>query len=77
MTHRKYFEKVKTAGELTIPKLNEIAYEQVEIAGTTFSTFVADKTAEGGPAGRLLRAARICPYLAEQNRQRIRPCWPA
>jgi hypothetical protein len=51
VTHRKYFEKVKTAGELTIPKLNEIAYEQVEIAGTTFSTFVADKTAEGDPAG--------------------------
>jgi hypothetical protein len=51
VTHRKYFEKVKTAGELTIPKLNEIAYEQVEIAGTPFSTFVADKTAEGEPAG--------------------------
>jgi len=51
VTHRKYLEKVKTAGELTIPKLNEIAYEQVEIAGTPFSTFVADKTAEGEPAG--------------------------
>jgi len=51
VTHRKYFEKVQTAGELTIPKLNEIAYEQVEIAGTPFSTFVADKTAEGDHAG--------------------------
>jgi hypothetical protein len=51
LTHRKYFEKVNTAGEITIPKLNEMSYEQVEIAGTPFSTFVADKTAEGEPAG--------------------------
>ncbi len=51
LTHRKYFEKVITAGEITIPKLNEMSYEQVEIAGTPFSTFVADKTAEGEPAG--------------------------
>jgi hypothetical protein len=50
LTHRKYFEKVNTAGEVTIPKLNEMAYEQVEIAGTPFSTFVANKTAEGEPA---------------------------
>ena len=51
LTHRKYFEKVNTAGEITIPKLNEMSYEQVEIAGTPFSTFVANKTAEGEPAG--------------------------
>jgi len=49
-THRKYFEKVDTAGELTIPKLNEIAYEQVEVAATPFSTFVANMTAEAEPA---------------------------
>ncbi|HMK88812.1 MAG TPA: hypothetical protein VK446_04155 [Methylocystis sp.] len=51
LTHRKYFEKVECAGEIVIPKLNEMAYEQVEIAGTPFSTFVADRTAEGDPAG--------------------------
>ena len=51
ITHRKYFEKVETAGEITIPKLNEMSYEQVEIAGTPYSTFVADRTAEGDPAG--------------------------
>ena len=50
VTHRKYFEKVETAGEITIPKLNELSYEQVEIAGTPFSTFVANRTAEGEPA---------------------------
>ncbi len=49
-THHKYFDLVQTSGEVTIPKLNEIAYEQVEISGTPFSTFVANKTAEGEPA---------------------------
>lgn len=50
LTHRKYFEKVVTAGEITIPKLNEMSYEQVEIAGTPYSTYVANKTADGEPA---------------------------
>ena len=50
VTHKKYFEKVTTAGEITIPKLNEMAYEQVEIAGTPFSTFVANQTAAGDDA---------------------------
>lgn len=50
VTHHKYFDMVQTSGEVTIPKLNEIAYEQVEIAGTPYSTFVANRTAEGEPA---------------------------
>lgn len=50
VTHRKYFEKVRTAGEITIPKLNELSYEQVELAGASFSTFVANKSANGDPA---------------------------
>jgi len=48
--HRRYFEKVHTAGEITIPKLNEMAYEQVEIAGTPFSTYVDNLDADGEPA---------------------------
>jgi hypothetical protein len=50
VTHRKYFEKVNTVGEITIPKLNEMAYEQVEIAGSPYSTFVANQTAHGEEA---------------------------
>jgi hypothetical protein len=50
VTHRKYFEKVNTVGEITIPKLNEMAFEQVEIAGTPFSTFIANETASGEDA---------------------------
>jgi hypothetical protein len=49
-THAKYFEGVNTTGEITIPKLGELAYEQVELAGTPYSTFVANQTAEGEPA---------------------------
>jgi hypothetical protein len=47
VTHRKYFEKVVAAGDITIPKLNEMSYEQVEIAGTPFSTFVSNRLADG------------------------------
>jgi hypothetical protein len=49
-THAKYFEDVNTTGEITIPKLGELAYEQVELAGTPYSTFIANQTAEGEPA---------------------------
>lgn len=49
-THAKYFEDVNTTGEIVIPKLNELAYEQVEIAGTPFSTFIANQNPEGEPA---------------------------
>ncbi|MGH6679012.1 MAG: hypothetical protein ACREDL_08810, partial [Bradyrhizobium sp.] len=49
-TSQSYFGKVRNAGEVTIPKLNAMAYEQVELAGSSFSTFVANKTAAGEPA---------------------------
>ena len=52
VTNRKYFERVSPAGEIIIPKLDEMAYEQVEISGTPFSTFVANKTANGDPANQ-------------------------
>ena len=46
-TYASYFSKVKCAGEITVPKLNATAYEQVEIAGVPFSTFVSNRTREG------------------------------
>ena len=49
-THAKYFEDVVTSGEIAIPKLSELAYEQVELSGTPFSTFIANQDAEGRPA---------------------------
>jgi hypothetical protein len=46
-THANYFKKLKDAVEITIPKLNEMAYEQVEVASVPFLTFVANKGAKG------------------------------
>lgn len=43
-TYRSYFARATGATELTIPKLNELAYEQIDLAGVPFSRFVADET---------------------------------
>jgi len=37
------FHRIKDATELTIPKLNEMAYEQVEVSSVPFLKFVANK----------------------------------
>ncbi|HEY5063672.1 MAG TPA: hypothetical protein VIJ04_02415 [Xanthobacteraceae bacterium] len=49
-THANYFKKLKDAVEITIPKLNEMAYEQVEVASVPFLTFVANKGPKGDSA---------------------------
>jgi hypothetical protein len=45
-----YFKVVKDADEINIPKLNEMAFEQTDLAGVPFSTFVANKNPQGQPA---------------------------
>jgi hypothetical protein len=40
-TYNSYFHRIKDATELTIPKLNEMAYEQVEVSSVPFLKFVA------------------------------------
>lgn len=42
-TYNTYFHRIKDATEITIPKLNEMAYEQVEVASVPFLKFVANK----------------------------------
>jgi hypothetical protein len=49
-THSSYFKKFKDAVEITIPKLNEMAYEQVELACIPFVTFVANRGPKGESA---------------------------
>jgi hypothetical protein len=49
-THSSYFKKLKGPVEISIPKLNEMAYEQVEVASVPFLTFVANKDRRGEPA---------------------------
>jgi hypothetical protein len=46
-THSSYFRRLKDAQVITIPKLNEMAYEQVELASVPFLTFVANKNPKG------------------------------
>jgi hypothetical protein len=46
-TYNSYFHRIKNAIEITVPKLNEMACEQVELAGTPFVTFVSNKTSNG------------------------------
>jgi hypothetical protein len=47
--YKSYFTMLKNAVEVNIPKLNEMAYEQVELAGVPFSTFLANRNAQGLP----------------------------
>ena len=49
-TYNSYFKKFKDAVEITIPKLNEMAYEQVELASVPFLTFIANKDLKGDAA---------------------------
>ena len=49
-TYNSYFNKIKDAVEITIPKLNEMACEQVELASVPYLTFIANKKQNGEPA---------------------------
>ena len=42
-TYKSYFRKIKDAQEVAIPKLNEMACEQVEVAGVPYVSFVDNK----------------------------------
>ncbi len=49
-THKTYFNRIKDAVEITIPKLNEMATEQVDLASVPYLTFIANKKLGGEPA---------------------------
>jgi hypothetical protein len=46
-TYRKYFSKSNAAEEISIPKLNEMAYEQVDLANATFKDFIDNRVENG------------------------------
>jgi hypothetical protein len=48
--YKGYLKGGREAVELTIPKLNEMACEQVELAGIPFSSFIANRNGDGGAA---------------------------
>ncbi|NJM29820.1 MAG: hypothetical protein HC855_06715 [Rhizobiales bacterium] len=70
VTHRKYFAQINKAQEIDIPKLNEMAYEQVDVAGVTYRDFIENRAADGAPAKILLRAARLCAQMVRGDRRR-------
>jgi hypothetical protein len=49
-THAAYFKRIPDAVEITIPKLAEMATEQVDLASVPFATFIANKKKSGDPA---------------------------
>jgi hypothetical protein len=49
-TYQNYFRKIRNAVEITIPKLDEMACEQVEFASLPYFTFVSNRGAKGEPA---------------------------
>jgi len=49
-THSSYFKQIEDAVEIAIPKLNEMATEQVELASVPYLTFIANKKQSGEPA---------------------------
>jgi len=49
-TYNSYFNQIKNAQDITIPKLNEMATEQVEVGGVPYVQFVANKAGAGNPA---------------------------
>ena len=49
-TYNSYFKQIKGASEISIPKLNEMACEQVEVASQPFVSFIANKDAKGQTA---------------------------
>lgn len=46
-TFKKYFASLPNAKEIEVPKMNEMAYEAVDLAGVTYSDFADNKTASG------------------------------
>ena len=49
-TYQNYFRRIKNAVEITIPKLDEMACEQVELASIPYFTFVSNRNAKGEAA---------------------------
>ena len=62
---------IKDAVEITIPKLNEMACEQVELASVPYLILHRQQEAERRGRHLFLRAARLRPPLARQRLGRV------
>ena len=69
-TYNKYFARLPNAREIEVPKLNEMAYEQVDLAGVTFSDFVNNKNANGEDANfSFVLRGYVRKWMADIDRQ--------
>ena len=48
-TYQRYFSHTAQTQDIEIPKLNEMAYERVDLAGVPFRDFIDNKAADGTP----------------------------
>ena len=48
-TYQRYFSHTAQTQDIVIPKLNEMAFEQVDLAGVPFRDFIENKAADGSP----------------------------
>ncbi len=69
-TYRKYFTQISKTHEISIPKLNEMAYEQVDVAGVTFKDFIDNRAADGS-AGKFSFVLRgyVRKWCAENDEE--------
>ena len=66
-TYNSYFHHIKIATELTIPKLNEMAYEQVEVSSVPlFINSSPTRARTTKPLTTRSGCPRLCPALARQ-----------
>ena len=49
-TYNGYFRKIKSLSEISVPRLNELACERVELTAIPFTTFISNKASDGSPA---------------------------
>ncbi len=49
-TYNGYFKKIKGIREISVPRLNELACERVELTSIPFTTFIANEASDGSPA---------------------------
>jgi hypothetical protein len=72
-TYNSCFHRIPDATELSIPKLNAMAFEQAEIASASFLKFIANKGLHDEATGLFIYAARLCPPLVDERLEGVRP----
>ena len=72
-TYKKYFAGLSNAREIIVPKLNEMAYEQVDLAGVTFTDFINNKNARGEPGNfSFVLCGYVRKWLSDLNAEFVR-----